>query len=35
VWRVQGNLRDTPARIVRNFKGGVTWVIDRAAGGLG
>ena len=35
VWRVAGKLHDTPARIVRGFKGSVTWVIDRAAGGLG
>jgi 6-phosphogluconolactonase len=35
VWAVNGNLDETPARIVRSFRGAVTWVIDRAAGGMG
>jgi 6-phosphogluconolactonase len=35
VWKVKGDVHETPARIVRSFKGGVTWIIDRAAGGLG
>ncbi len=35
VWEVTGDLSATPARILRNARGGITWVIDRAAGGLG
>jgi 6-phosphogluconolactonase len=34
VWLVQGDVRQTPARIVRGCRGGVTWIIDNAAGGL-
>jgi 6-phosphogluconolactonase len=34
VWSIQGDLRRTPARIIRACRGGVTWVIDKAAGGL-
>ncbi len=34
VWSVQGDLRQTPARVIRACRGGVTWVIDKAAGGL-
>jgi 6-phosphogluconolactonase len=34
-WLVAGSLSDTPARIIRNVRGSITWVIDRAAGGLG
>ncbi|MBV9949580.1 MAG: 6-phosphogluconolactonase [Myxococcales bacterium] len=34
VWAVQGDLRETPARILRSCRGSVTWVIDQAAGGL-
>jgi 6-phosphogluconolactonase len=35
VWAVNGSLDETPARVVRSFRGAVTWVIDRAAGGMG
>lgn len=35
VWAVNGTVEETPARIVRGFRGSVTWVIDRAAGGMG
>jgi 6-phosphogluconolactonase len=35
VWAVNGSLDETPARVVRGFRGAVTWVIDRAAGGMG
>lgn len=35
VWAVNGTLSETPARVVRGFRGSVTWVIDRAAGGMG
>jgi 6-phosphogluconolactonase len=34
VWQVTGTLQETPARIVRSFKGSVAWIIDRAAGGM-
>jgi 6-phosphogluconolactonase len=34
VWALQGNVHDTPARIVRGCRGAVTWIIDKAAGGL-
>jgi 6-phosphogluconolactonase len=35
VWAVNGDLATTPSRIIRNFRGSITWVIDRAAGGMG
>lgn len=35
IWSVEGNLDDTPGRVIRSFRGSVTWVIDRAAGGMG
>lgn len=35
VWAVNGDLDETPARVIRSFRGSVTWVIDRAAGGMG
>jgi 6-phosphogluconolactonase len=35
VWSTSGRLRDTPARVVRGIRGGLTWVIDKAAGGMG
>jgi 6-phosphogluconolactonase len=35
IWATSGDLRQTPARIIRGFRGTVTWVIDRAAGGMG
>jgi 6-phosphogluconolactonase len=34
VWSAQGNVHETPARIVRGCRGAVTWLIDKAAGGL-
>jgi 6-phosphogluconolactonase len=34
VWSAQGDLHATPARVVRGCRGAVTWIIDRAAGGL-
>lgn len=34
VWALQGNVHDTPARVVRGCRGAVTWIIDKAAGGL-
>jgi 6-phosphogluconolactonase len=35
VWATSGDLKTTPSRIIRGFRGGITWVIDRAAGGMG
>lgn len=35
VWAVTGDTSTTPARIVRNIRGSVMWVIDKAAGGMG
>ncbi len=33
-WSAQGDVHETPARVVRGCRGAVTWIIDRAAGGL-
>ncbi len=33
-WLAQGDVHDTPARVVRGCQGVVTWIIDKAAGGL-
>lgn len=35
VWLTNGSLDETPARIIRGFRGAITWVIDKAAGGMG
>jgi 6-phosphogluconolactonase len=34
VWAVKGDVHETPARIVRGCRCAVTWIIDRAAGGI-
>jgi len=34
VWSVSGSLRDTPARVIRNVRGSIHWIIDKAAGGM-
>ncbi len=34
VWALQGNVHETPARVTRGCRGAVTWIIDKAAGGL-
>jgi 6-phosphogluconolactonase len=34
VWSSQGDLHQTPARIIRGCRGAVTWIIDKAAGGV-
>lgn len=34
VWALQGDVHQTPARVVRGCRGAVTWIIDKAAGGL-
>jgi 6-phosphogluconolactonase len=33
-WSARGKLGETPARVVRGCRGAVTWIIDKAAGGL-
>lgn len=35
IWATNGSVDDTPGRIIRSFRGSITWVIDRAAGGMG
>ena len=35
VWSVEGSATEVPARILRNARGTLCWIIDRAAGGLG
>ena len=35
VWSAQGDVHETPARVVRGCRGTLTWIIDKAAGGLG
>jgi 6-phosphogluconolactonase len=35
IWATSGDLQETPARVIRGFRGAITWVIDRAAGGMG
>jgi 6-phosphogluconolactonase len=33
-WSIDGNMKDTPARVLRGVRGAVTWIIDREAGGV-
>jgi len=35
IWSTNGGVDETPGRVVRNFRGSICWVIDRAAGGMG
>jgi 6-phosphogluconolactonase len=35
IWATSGDVKETPARIIRGFRGSITWLIDRAAGGMG
>jgi 6-phosphogluconolactonase len=35
VWSTFGKLEETPARVVRNARGSIMWIIDKAAGGMG
>jgi 6-phosphogluconolactonase len=35
IWATHGDLDETPGRVIRNFRGSICWVIDRAAGGMG
>jgi 6-phosphogluconolactonase len=34
VWEIAGSTLETPARVIREARGAITWIIDRAAGGL-
>jgi 6-phosphogluconolactonase len=33
-WAASGSVKDTPARVLRGVRGGLTWIIDKAAGGI-
>jgi len=33
-WALGGDVMECPARITRGFKGSLTWLVDRAAGGI-
>ncbi len=35
IWATSGDVKETPSRVIRGFRGSITWVIDRAAGGMG
>jgi 6-phosphogluconolactonase len=35
IWAANGRAEATPGRVIRGFRGSITWVIDRAAGGMG
>lgn len=34
VWNVHGDIYETPARVVRECRGSLTWIVDRQAAGL-
>lgn len=34
IWAANGDVNETPGRIIRDFRGSITWAIDRAAGGI-
>jgi 6-phosphogluconolactonase len=34
IWAASGDVNQTPGRIIRDFRGSITWAIDRAAGGM-
>lgn len=34
IWAASGDVNKTPARVIRDFRGSITWAIDRAAGGM-
>jgi 6-phosphogluconolactonase len=34
IWSTNGNVDETPGRVIRNFRGSICWIIDRAAGGM-
>lgn len=33
-WAASGSVSETPARVLRGVRGGLTWIIDKAAGGI-
>ena len=33
-WSASGSTKDTPARVMRGVRGSLTWIIDKAAGGM-
>jgi 6-phosphogluconolactonase len=33
-WSTSGSVSETPARVLRSVRGGLTWIIDKAAGGI-
>lgn len=35
IWATHGEIDETPGRVIRNLRGSICWVIDRAAGGMG
>ena len=35
IWATHGSVDETPGRVIRNIRGSICWVIDRAAGGMG
>ncbi|WP_394829759.1 6-phosphogluconolactonase [Pendulispora albinea] len=35
IWSTSGDVHHTPGRVLRGVRGSITWVIDKAAGGLG
>ena len=34
IWSTNGDVEQTPGRVIRNFRGSICWIIDRAAGGM-
>ncbi len=34
-WSTSGTLDETPSRVLRGVRGSLTWIIDKAAGGMG
>jgi 6-phosphogluconolactonase len=33
-WAASGSVKETPARVLRGVRGSLTWIIDKAAGGI-
>lgn len=34
IWAASGDVSQTPGRVIRDFRGSITWAIDKAAGGM-
>ncbi|CAN5925161.1 6-phosphogluconolactonase [soil metagenome] len=34
IWSTNGDVEQIPGRVIRNFRGSICWIIDRAAGGM-